>query len=145
MPDVILALDVGDARIGLARGEVGSPFAFGRGYITRRKLNHDVAALQEVVQQEGAAYLVVGLPKRSDGTDSKQTVKVRSFAKELEKRDFRVVLEDERFTTRIATQGITESGLPKMKRQSKGRVDEASAVLILESYLARLASQNKIR
>ena len=139
MPDVLLSLDVGDARIGLARGEVGSSFAFGRGYITRRKLNDDVAALQKVVEQEGASCLVVGLPRRSDGTDSKQTAKVRSFAKELEKRGFSVVLEDERFTTRIATDGITRSGLPRTKRQSKGRVDEASAVLILESYLAKLS------
>ncbi len=144
MPDILLALDVGEARIGLARGETGSRFAFGRGYITRKKLKDDVAELQEIMQQEGAAYLVVGLPRRSDGTDSKQTAKVRSFAKELEKRGFVVVLEDERFTTRIATQGITGSGLPKTKRQSKGRVDEASAVLILESYLARVLSQNEV-
>ena len=144
MSEVVLALDVGDARIGLARGEVGSRFAFGRGYITRKKLEDDVAELQEVTQQENATTLVIGLPKRSDGTDSKQTVKVRSFAKELEKRGFKVVLEDERFTTRIATRGITRSGLPKTKRQSKGRVDEASAILILESYLARLSAQNEV-
>ncbi len=144
MPEVVLALDVGDARIGLARGEVGSHFAFGRGFITRKKLKNDAAELQDLMQREGASYLVIGLPKRSDGTDSKQTVRVRSFAKELEKRGFKVVLEDERFTTRIATQGITQSGLPKTKRQSKGRVDEASAILILESYLARLSSENEV-
>ncbi len=135
---------MGDARIGLARGEVGSAFAFGRGFITRKKLRDDVAELQEVMGREGASLLVIGLPKRSDGTDSKQTVKVRSFSKELEKRGFSVVLEDERFTTRIATQNVTQSGLPKTKRQSKGRVDEASAVLILESYLARLSFENEV-
>ena len=140
MSDVLLALDVGEARIGLARGEIGSRFAFGRGFITRKKLKDDVAALQEVMAQEGASSLVVGLPRRSDGTDSKQTAKVRSFVKELEKRGFKVFLEDERFTTRIATQGITQSGISKTKRQSKGRVDEASAVLILESFLAKLSS-----
>ena len=144
MPDVLLALDVGEARIGLARGEAGSHFAFGRGFIVRKKLNDDVKELQEVMKQEGASSLVVGLPRRSDGTDSKQTAKVRSFARELEKRGFKVMLEDERFTTRIATQGITQSGISKTKRQSKGRVDEASAVLILESFLAKLSSQGEV-
>ena len=96
------------------------------------------------MKQEGASSLVVGLPRRSDGTDSKQTAKVRSFVRELEKRGFEVFLEDERFTTRIATQGITQSGISKTKRQSKGRVDEASAVLILESFLAKLSSKGEV-
>jgi putative holliday junction resolvase len=135
MKQVVLALDVGDARIGLAKGETGSSFAFGRGFITRTKLREDIQALKELMTKESAELVVIGLPKSKDGTDSPQTQKVRAFAKELEKAGVAVVLEDERFTTRLASQHLRD--LPKHKRQEKGRLDEAAAILILESYLAK--------
>lgn len=133
----LLALDVGEARIGLAVGRLGSSFAFGRGYITRSKQSEDVRAVLEHMTRENAQTLVVGLPTRTDGRDSPQTQRVRSFATALEAAGAQVVFEDERFTTRIATQGISSSGISRKKRRDKGRVDEASAILILESYLAR--------
>jgi putative Holliday junction resolvase len=136
---VVLGLDVGDARIGLARGEVGSSLAFGRGFIARRTLREDVAAVREAAAREGAELVVVGLPKRLAGSDSPQTQKVRAFAEALEGAGLEVAFEDERFTTKLATRGIAHSGLPKAKRQEKGRVDEVAAVLLLESYLARMA------
>jgi putative holliday junction resolvase len=135
MKQVVLALDVGDARIGLAKGETGSSFAFGRGFITRTKLREDIQALKELMTKESAELVVIGLPKSKDGTDSPQTQKVRVFAKELEKAGVAVRLEDERFTTRLASQHLRD--LPKHKRQEKGRLDEAAAILILESYLAK--------
>ncbi len=135
---VVLGLDVGDARIGLARGEVGSSLAFGRGFIARRTLREDVAAVREAAAREGAELVVVGLPKRLAGSDSPQTEKVRAFAAALERAGLKVAFEDERFTTKLATRGMAHSGLPKAKRQEKGRVDEVAAVLLLESYLARM-------
>ncbi len=134
--EVVLALDVGEARIGVARGEVGSSFAFGRGFITRQKLALDVAAVQSLVDEEGAARVVVGLPSRLRGGDSPQTQKVRAFAAALGEVGLEVIFEDERLTTRLAAQGLAKSGLKKKQRQEKGRLDERAAVLILESYLA---------
>lgn len=135
--EVILALDVGQSRIGVARGEAGSSFAFGRGFVTRSKQKADVAAIQTLMTRENASLLVVGLPRRTDGKDSPQTQRVRSFARALQDAGLTVVFEDERFSTRIATEGILKSGASKKRRQDKGRVDEASAIVILESYLAR--------
>ena len=131
----VIALDVGEARIGVARGEEGSSFAFGRGYIVSKRQKDDVQAVKDILSAENAELVVVGLPTRSDGTDSKQTQRVRAFARALQDAGMQVVFEDERFTTRIASQGLLSSGLPKKKRQEKGRLDEAAAVLILESYL----------
>ena len=131
----VIALDVGEARIGVARGELGSPFAFGRGYIVSTRQQDDVQAVKDILEAENARLVVVGLPTRSDGTDSKQTQRVRAFAQALERAGMHVVFEDERFTTRIASRGLLSSGLPKKKRQEKGRLDEAAAILILESYL----------
>lgn len=137
MAEVLLALDVGEARIGVARGELGSSFAFGRGFITRQKLTADVAAVRSLAEEEGAARIVVGLPSRLRGGDSPQTTKVRAFAAALQKAGLTVVFEDERLTTRLASQGLISSGIKKKQRQEKGRLDERAAVLILESYLAR--------
>ncbi|NDG46572.1 MAG: Holliday junction resolvase RuvX, partial [Flavobacteriia bacterium] len=42
---------------------------------------------------------------------------------------------DERFTSKIAAQAIRDAGLKKKQRSMKGRVDQVSATLILQSYL----------
>jgi putative Holliday junction resolvase len=133
----ILALDVGEARIGVAKAEMGSSLAFGRGVIAREGLEADLEAIEKAARAENASLMVVGLPRRTDGADSGQTARVRAFAKALEKRGLAVTFEDERFTTRVAAQWLASSGLPQHKRQEKGRLDEAAAVLILESYLAK--------
>ena len=136
LAETLLALDVGEVRIGVAVGRVGSGFAFGRGFITRQKLMLDIEAVQALAEQEHVARIVVGLPSRLRGGDSPQTQKVRAFAAELEKVGLTVAFEDERLTTKLASQGLLSSGLKKKQRQEKGRLDERAAVLILESYLA---------
>lgn len=144
-----LALDVGDARIGLATGETGSSFVFGRGALTREGTKRDVPAVLEAARREGASVIVVGLPLRLDGSESPQTERVRTFAAALEAAaeplGLQVVLEDERLTTRIAQRQVGTSALPRSRRQEKGRLDEAAAVLILESYLSRLGSAPSAR
>ena len=137
----ILALDVGEARIGVARADAGSSLAFGRGAIPRRGTKSDVKAVASAVKDEKAALVIVGLPLNLDGTDSLQTAKVRAFADELAATlapsGVALMLEDERLTTRMAQRQIGAGPLPRGKRQVKGLLDEAAAVLILESYLAR--------
>jgi putative holliday junction resolvase len=139
-----LALDVGEARIGLARGEVGSRFAFGRGALRRSgRQSDDVAAVAAAAAAEGAALLVVGLPLRAQGGDSVQTQRVRSFAQALRTAGLRVELLDERFTTALAQRQVATSGLSRGKRQEKGRLDEGAAVAILETYLERRAAADE--
>lgn len=141
----VLALDVGSARIGLAVGEPGGSLAFGRGAITRRGNNADAEAVAQTALGERATLVLVGLPLRLDGSASDQTDKVRAFGAVLEERlqgsGIALEYEDERLTTKLAGQRIADGALPRGKRQSKGLVDEASAVLILESYLQRVLSQ----
>lgn len=133
----VLGLDVGDARIGVAVGKIGSRLAFGRGAIERRGTRSDVGAVLEAAAAEGAETIVVGLPLRLDGNESPQTARVRAFADELTRVGVYVVLEDERLTTRIAQRQVGGGPLPRGRRQEKGRLDEAAAVLILESFLSR--------
>lgn len=141
MAEVVVALDVGEARVGLAAGRTGSSFAFGRGHLERTGGPADVTAVADFVRSEGASLVVVGLPRRTDGSDSEQTKRVRQFAVALREAGLTVVLEDERFTTRLATSQIRGSGVNRSGRREKGRVDEASAILILETYLERTAGR----
>ena len=135
--EVVLALDVGEARTGLAVGRVGSGFAFGRGTIAGGDDARTVSTVRALVQAEQVERLVVGLPLRTDGADSEQTRRVRRLAARLTELGLPVELLDERYTSQAAQRALRGSGLPRGKRRQKGRIDEASAVLILETYLAR--------
>ncbi|GAA6730713.1 Holliday junction resolvase RuvX [Thermus brockianus] len=129
------ALDVGEARIGLAVGEEGSPFAFGRGYLVRKGLEADVEALLAFVRREGLGKLVVGLPLRTDFKESAQAQRVLPLVEALRARGVEVELLDERFTTQLAQRRLAHA--PKRVRRDKGKLDELAAVALLEDYLAR--------
>ena len=139
----VIALDVGEARIGFAVCDLQGRFAFGRGYYTRSNLENDVRAIQEFQTTENAKAVIVGLPLRTDGADSPQTLKVRDFAAALEAVGVNVILQDERFSTRIATQSLL-AGSSRKKRQEKGRTDEASAISILETWLEKHRIQGSL-
>lgn len=135
-----IALDVGEARIGFAASDAQGRFVFGRGYHTRASrsqggLEADVNAVKALLERENAGVIVVGLPLRTDGGDSPQTAKVRAFVTALETAGLPVALQDERFTTRLATQALF--GASKKARHEKGNTDEASAVAILETWLRK--------
>jgi len=132
----LLALDVGEARIGLAVGETGSPWAFGRGYLVRKDLASDLQALADLAQREQAECFVVGLPLRTDGRPSAQAERVRVLVEAMRQRGLRVELLDERFTTKLGQSRLLNA--PKRIRREKGKLDEAAAIALLESYLASM-------
>ncbi|WP_297854073.1 Holliday junction resolvase RuvX [Meiothermus sp.] len=133
----VLALDVGEARIGLAVGETGSPWAFGRGYLVRQGLGADLKALAALAEQEQAERFVVGLPLRTDGSLSSQAEGVLALVEAMRQQGMEVELLDERYTTKLGQHRLRNA--PKRIRQEKGKLDEAAAIALLESYLARIA------
>jgi len=130
----VAALDVGDARIGLAVGETGRLWAFGRGYLVRKSLEADLFALAQFAQQEHTQKFIVGLPLRTDGKPSAQAQAVMGLAQAMQQKGFEVELLDERFTTKLGQSRLSKA--PKKVRQEKGKLDEAAAIALLESYLA---------
>ncbi|MBF6595286.1 MAG: Holliday junction resolvase RuvX [Thermaceae bacterium] len=130
----VVALDVGEARIGLAVGETGSRWAFGRGYLVRKTLPDDLEALTTLAGQEGAEKFVVGLPLRTDGKPSLQAERVLGLVEAMQGKGLEVELVDERYTTKIGQSRLLQA--PKRVRQEKGKLDEAAAVALLESYLS---------
>jgi putative Holliday junction resolvase len=132
----MLALDVGDKRIGVAAcdalGMLVSPIEA----IHRKNTKSDVAQIARLATENEATALVVGLPKNMDGTEGNQAAKVRSFAEALERETgLTVHFEDERLSTFTAIERLVERGIKT--GQNRDLVDMESAVVILESFLAR--------
>ena len=93
--------------------------------------------LKKYTQQEPVELFVVGLPKQTNGRDSDNLPRVRSFVGQLKKAlpDIPVEWWDERYTSVMAHQTMLESGIGKKARQNKALVDEISACIILQGYM----------
>ncbi len=80
--------------------------------------------------------IVLGDPKRLDGSETHTTKNVMRLKEQLEEEfGLPVYLVDERFTSKMAVQTMIDSGLKKKDRQNKALVDKISATIILQSYL----------
>jgi putative Holliday junction resolvase len=126
----VLALDVGQARVGVAQASMAArlPSAL----LTLRRDEHFFDRLKQLVEQEGAGALVVGLPRGLDGQSTAQTVAISQFVKELKQHiALPVHLQDEAVTSRQA-----EAELQSRRRSYvKGDIDALAAVYILQDWL----------
>lgn len=130
---VRLGIDVGDARIGVARsdpsGLVATPVE------TVRRGDGDLARLRTLASEENAVELVVGLPVSLSGGEGPAAAKVREFANALAAAvaPLPVRLCDERLSTVTAESVLRERGRKGQKRRAV--VDQAAAVVILQNAL----------
>lgn len=130
----IIAIDFGLKRTGLALSDELQMFAFGLKTIDSKTLMDELKVL---VAKEKIVEIVIGEPKRLDASDSHITQNVR-LLKEAVQKNFPAVqvhLLDERFTSKMASAVIAQSGLKKKDRQQKGLIDTVSATIILQDYL----------
>ena len=130
----ILSIDFGLKRTGFAVSDDGKIFAFGLKTVESKHLMTELKALVVTEQLE---EIVIGEPKRLDTSDSHITENVRLLKQTLEK-EFplvKIALLDERFTSKMASAVIAQSGMKKKDRQQKGLIDEISATIILQDYL----------
>ncbi|WP_343637375.1 Holliday junction resolvase RuvX [Fluviicola sp.] len=130
----ILAIDFGLKRTGLALSDDMQLFAFGLKTIDSKTLMDE---LKQLVAKEKVVEIVIGEPKRLDASDSHITQNVR-LLKEAVQKNFPGVLVsllDERFTSKMASAVIAQSGLKKKDREQKGLIDTVSATIILQDYL----------
>lgn len=134
----ILALDVGEKRIGLA---LASPIAkLARAYKTLENSEQVWNQLVELIQREQVSTVVVGLPRNLSSNDTQQTKYVRNFAEKLqEKTGIEPVLQDEALTSRQAEAELRMRG----DTYAKGDIDALAATYILEDYLATIDAMEK--
>lgn len=130
----LLGLDVGDKRIGIALSDESATLASGLATLQRVGPRKDLKAIAALVRQHEVGNVVVGLPRRLDGSLGEQAQKVLHFLDELRPVvKVPVVSWDERFTSAVATQALIEGGVSR--RDRKQVVDKVAATLILQSYL----------
>ncbi|MBQ4002796.1 MAG: Holliday junction resolvase RuvX [Bacteroidaceae bacterium] len=130
----VLSIDYGVRRTGLA---VTDPLQLIAGGLTTVETPRLMAFLQDYVRREPVERFVVGLPKQTNGRDSDNLPRVRSFVGQLKKKfpDVPVEMWDERYTSVMAHRTMLESGIGRMARRNKALVDEISATIILQGWM----------
>ena len=133
----VLGIDFGERRIGLALSDPTATLASPLETMTRRVGKRPpLSRLEEVAIAHEVEQLVVGLPLNLQGQETPWCEEVRRMGDALAARlSLPVDYVDERMTSVRAERGIRSQGLPKGKREEKGRVDAAAAALILQSWL----------
>ncbi len=130
----ILALDVGDVRIGVAVSDPLGMLASPHSVIERKSLRSAICQIASLVEQLTVEEIVVGLPLRTDEKESAIAKKVEEFAQALrETVSVSVRLVDERFSTKIADAALMAAG--QSGKQRRQNIDAAAAAVILQGYL----------
>jgi putative Holliday junction resolvase len=130
----IIAIDWGTKRTGVA---VTDPLRIVANGLETVPTHEFWAWLAQYLASTDVDMVVVGRPTRLDGSPSETLAAIESLVDKLRAAypDKRVVMYDERFTSRLAQQAIRDGGVPKMARRDKALVDRVSATIILQSYL----------
>ena len=131
---VIMSVDYGDARTGIAACDKGEILASPVSIIYEKDADSLVEKICALARERKAEGFVVGLPKNMDGTEGFRAEACKDFADKLkEKSGLPVALQDERLTTVYAHNILNATDTRGKKR--KAVVDAVSATLILEDYL----------
>jgi putative holliday junction resolvase len=134
----LLALDYGRKRTGIAVTDDSQIIASG---LTTVRTHDLFDFLKDYFEKHDVTTIILGDPKRLDGTDTDSTKEATALKKRLIKIfDKPVEMVDERFTSKMAFQTMIDIGLSKKKRQNKELVDEISATIILQSYMTQRES-----
>jgi putative Holliday junction resolvase len=130
----LIGLDVGEKRTGIAVTDPLCLIASPLKGIDSRDLNGEIDRL---IAAEPCRGIVIGLPIRLHGEVSAIETFIEKWTENLKKRHPHIAIhrQDERFTSKIASRALYESGVPKNKRRDKYLIDSTSAAVILQSFL----------
>ena len=137
-----IALDVGDATIGVAVSDQLGLIAQGLTTIERVGIRKDAGRVLDIIREYDCDTVILGLPKNMDGTEGYQSQKVKEFKAMLENKmhstglgKIPILFEDERLTTVMAEKVLISGDVSRSDR--KKVIDKQAAVVILQSYLER--------
>lgn len=132
----IMALDLGDSRIGIAFSDIMNIIANGYETYNRQKNYKDYEYIANLVKEQNVQRIVIGLPVNMDGTEGERAQMARDFGEELKKlisSEIEINFIDERLTTVSAERVLLEADVSRNKR--KKVIDKIAATIILQSYL----------
>ncbi len=139
----IVGIDLGERRIGVAVSDVTRTLARPAGVLVRPRADDDALRLvaDEIrrlkAEEDGVESIVLGLPRRLDGTPNDMTLRVQVFAQQLGAASgLPVALQDERLSSREAESRLALR--EKDWRARKRKLDAAAAAIILQDYLDTL-------
>lgn len=127
--DTYVALDVGEARIGVAVADSSVRIAIPFGVILVD--GNELVEIAKAVMLQGAKTIVIGYPRNQSGEPTAQTAYVEAFAGRLGDIAENIVFQDESLTSVIAENRLKERG----GRYEKGDIDSEAAAIILQDYL----------
>jgi putative Holliday junction resolvase len=129
-----LGVDVGTVRVGLAGSDETGLLATPLRTVLRQPAARLWEEVSRVVDERMPACIVVGLPRRLDGTEGESAADARAVADQLRKRTgLPVEMWDERFTTAAAERSLIAAG--RRRAQRRRTVDAVAASLLLQSWL----------
>lgn len=139
---IILAVDLGKARTGLAVCDKGELLASPLGTIEEKHMEKVAEKVAVIAKERKAELIVVGLPKNMDGSEGESALNARAFAQQLQELCMLPVeMQDERGTTITAHNFLNTTDTRGKKR--KKVVDAVAATIILEDYLNYRKNQIK--
>lgn len=130
----IIAIDYGKKRTGVAVTDDLQLIASG---LTTVETSELISFLKNYISQNDVDGLVVGYPIDLRGNISGVEADIFSFLEQFKKefQSIKIFRMDERFTSKIASFFISQSGKNKKQRQSKALIDKVSATIILQNFL----------
>ena len=133
MSGTLIGFDFGTRSIGVAVGQRITGTARPLGAPKAQDGTPDWKAIEKLLKEWQPEAVIVGLPLNMDGTEQPLTARARNFANKIHGRfGVKIILHDERLSTVEAKAGLFEQG--GYRALNKGKVDSASAVVILESF-----------
>lgn len=138
-PDVVLGVDYGQVRVGLALGHADSGLVLGLPVLHHPGDDEGLALkLAEIARARDATVVVLGHPVHKSGKASPQSRKVEKLRDRLVELipRIRLELEDERHTSQEAEASLADAGL-RWWQFPKSQIDTAAAIAIVRSWLVR--------
>lgn len=151
---MLLGIDLGDRRIGVAAGDTATGAVVPLLTLRRGTPAQDAAALSRICSERGAEAVVVGLPLHLDGRESEQSTRTRAWVAQVEPAiGVPVSLRDERHTSQAAEARMGRAprgrsgGPPSATARAawRARIDREAAAAIVQSEIdARAASRQEV-
>ncbi len=139
-----LGIDLGSRRVGIAVSDPDAKVATALTVVDRKQVPL-ARRLDAIIEEYEVLALVVGLPRREDGSLGPAAESARDEAAQLESElGIRVHLYDERYSTRIAAEAARAAGVSRRKLAKKGSIDMLAATVILQGFLDRRRSAGNV-
>jgi len=130
----VLALDLGEKRIGIAISDPGRIIATPYGVITHVSRKIDTSMVLQIAEENNVNAIVIGQALGENGEETRQSRHAQRFMRALsEESNLTITLWDESFSTKTAQMTRVAMGVSQKKR--RGHLDNVAATIILQSYL----------